>query len=435
VADDNALATESTELLRTLIRNACVNDGRVTSGQEVRNADALEDYFAGSGLVCERYVAAPGRESLITRIEGDDPSAPVLLLMGHTDVVPANPAGWQRDPFAAEVEDGVVWGRGAIDMLNLTATMAVAVRRLRASDFRPRGTLIYLAVADEEALGTYGAGHLIEHEPGAVRADYVITESGGVPIPTSSGPLLPLTVGEKGVNWRRLVVRGVPGHGAMPFRTDNALVVAAEAVRRIAAYQPKARILDVWRRCVSELELPPEVSAALIDPERVLGAATRLEPVSLARVVHACTHTTFSPNVVHGGVAVNVIPDRVTVEVDIRACRESAPARSTRCWPRRSVTSPRRSSSSPNAPRKVRSARPTRRWPRRLRAWRRPSSRAAGSSPASRPALPTPATSAGRASRRTGSACTHLASRTRSTPSCFTATTNGSTSRVCAFPP
>ena len=319
MADDNALATESTELLRTLIRNACVNDGRVTSGQEVRNADALEDYFAGSGLVCERYVAAPGRESLIVRIEGDDASAPVLLLMGHTDVVPANPTGWQRDPFGAEVEDGIVWGRGAIDMLNLTATMAVAVRRLRASDFRPRGTLIYLAVADEEALGTYGAGHLIEHEPGAVRADYVITESGGVPIPTASGPLLPLTVGEKGVNWRRLVVRGVPGHGAMPFRTDNALVLAAEAVRRIAAYQPKARILDVWRRCVSELELPPEVSAALIDPERVLGAATRLEPVSLARVVHACTHTTFSPNVVHGGVAVNVIPDRVTVEVDIRA--------------------------------------------------------------------------------------------------------------------
>ena len=228
---DDALATESTELLRTLIRNACVNDGRVTSGQEVRNADALEDYFAGSGLVCERYVAAPGRESLIVRIEGDDASAPVLLLMGHTDVVPANPTGWQRDPFGAEVEDGIVWGRGAIDMLNLTATMAVAVWRLRASDFRPRGTLIYLAVADEEALGTYGAGHLIEHEPGAVRADYVITESGGVPIPTSSGPLLPLTVGEKGVNWRRLVVRGVPTYvlsrRALPTTERRALAFYA----------------------------------------------------------------------------------------------------------------------------------------------------------------------------------------------------------------
>jgi acetylornithine deacetylase/succinyl-diaminopimelate desuccinylase-like protein len=319
VPDDRTLESEATELLRTLIRNRCVNDGHVTSGHETRNVDALEAYFAGSGLACERYAAAPGRESLIVRIEGADPAAPILLLMGHTDVVPANPAGWQRDPFAAELEDGIVWGRGAVDMLNLTATMAVAVRRLRARDFRPRGTLVYLAVADEEAFGTYGAGHLIEREPDAVRADYVITESGGVPIPTASGPLLPLAVGEKGVNWRRLVVRGIPGHGSMPFRTDNALVVAAEAVRRIAAYQPKARILDVWRRCVAELELPPDVAAALTDPERVLEAAASLEPVSLARVVHACTHTTFSPNVAHGGAAVNVIPDRVTIEVDIRA--------------------------------------------------------------------------------------------------------------------
>jgi len=326
MADDRTVETESTGLLRTLIRNACVNDGDVASGQEARSVAALEDYFAGSGLVCERYVTAPGRESLIARIEGRDAAAPTLLLMGHTDVVPANPAGWQKDPFGAEVEDGIVWGRGAIDMLNLTATMAVAVRRLRASDFRPRGTLVYLAVADEEAFGSYGAGHLTEREPDAVKADYVITESGGVPIPSATGPLLPLTVGEKGVNWRRLIVRGTPGHGSMPFRTDNALVVAAEAVRRIAAYQPRARILDVWRQCVSELPLPQALAAALTDPERVGEAAADLEPVSLARLVHACTHTTFSPNVAHGGVAVNVIPDRVTIEVDIRALPGVAPA-------------------------------------------------------------------------------------------------------------
>ena len=107
--------------------------------------------------------------------------------MGHTDVVPANASGWERDPFGGDVVDGVVWGRGATDMLNITSTMAVAMRRLAKSGFTPRGTLIYLAVADEEAGGTYGAKYLVDEKFDAVKADYVITESGGVPIPTRVG--------------------------------------------------------------------------------------------------------------------------------------------------------------------------------------------------------------------------------------------------------
>lgn len=192
------LTAEPIELLRTMIRNACVNDDTLGSGQEIRKVAALEDYFAGSGLACRRFEAAPGRASLVARIEGRDPQAPTLLLMGHTDVVPANPAGWRRDPFGGDLVDGIVWGRGATDMLNLTATMAVAARRLAVSGFRPRGTLVYLAAADEEAGGRYGAQHLTTQALDAVRADYVITESGGVPVPTPSGPGLPLTVGEKG---------------------------------------------------------------------------------------------------------------------------------------------------------------------------------------------------------------------------------------------
>ena len=128
--DDVAVETEATELLRTLIRNGCVNTGEPASGHEERSVGALEDYFAGSGLSCERYTSQPGRTSLITRIQGRDPKAPTLLLMGHTDVVPVNASGWQRDPFAGELVDGIVWGRGAIDMLNLTSTMAVATRDL-----------------------------------------------------------------------------------------------------------------------------------------------------------------------------------------------------------------------------------------------------------------------------------------------------------------
>ena len=319
MSDGRAIETEATELLRTLIRNKCVNDGTVGSGQETRNVAALEDYFAGSGVSCEKYTSKPGRESLIVRIEGSDPSAPRLLLMGHTDVVPVSPDGWRRDPFGGELEDGIVWGRGAIDMLNLTATMAVATRRLARSDFRPRGTLIYLAVADEEAGGTHGAGHLVEREPDAVKTDYVITENGGVPIPTSTGHVLTLGVGEKGANWRRLTVAGTPGHGSRPFRTDNALMTAAEVVRRIGSYQPKARIFDVWRRYVEALELGPELTRGLTDADRVLESARELDNLSLAREAHACTHTTFSPNVIRGGVKTNVIPDRVEIDVDIRA--------------------------------------------------------------------------------------------------------------------
>src|SRR5713226_4376217 len=302
--DEQSIETESTELLRTLIRNKCVNDGTVASGQEMRSVAALEDYFAGAGVACERHTSEPGRESLIARIEGRDPNAPRLLLMGHTDVVPVSPDGWKRDPFGGELVDGVVWGRGAIDMLNLTSTMAVATRRLAKDGFRPRGTLIYLAVADEEAGGNLGAGHLVERRPDAVKADYVITESGGVPIPTSKGHVLSVTVGEKGANWRRLTVAGTPGHGSRPFRTDNALVTAAEVVRR---------------EYVKAMDLGPELTAGLTDPARVLDTVRGMDNLTLAREAHACTHTTFSPNVMHGGVKTNVIPDRVEIDVDIRA--------------------------------------------------------------------------------------------------------------------
>ena len=149
--DEQAIETEATELLRTLIRNKCVNDGTVTSGQETRSVAALEDYFAGAGVACERYTSEPGRESLIARIEGSDPKAPRLLLMGHTDVVPVSPDGWKRDPFGGELVDGVVWGRGAIDMLLLAkldepqVSCGSAMRSTRPS-LAPRSSVIAAAL-------------------------------------------------------------------------------------------------------------------------------------------------------------------------------------------------------------------------------------------------------------------------------------------------
>src|SRR6266508_455985 len=231
------VTAETIDLLQQLIRNACVNDGQIESGEEIRSADLLEQYLGTTGLDLERYEPQPGRTSLVARIEGSDPNAPSLLLMGHTDVVPVNPDGWSRDPFSAEIIDDFVWGRGAIDMLNITASQAVAFRRLAESGFKPKGTLTYLA--------------------------------------------------------------------------------AAEVVRRIQSFDQVPRIQEVYRRFVEGMGYPEEVTSALLDPDGLREALSEL-PLGMARVVHACTHTTFAPTVMHGGTKTNVIPDSVELQVDVR---------------------------------------------------------------------------------------------------------------------
>ncbi|MCU4183809.1 M20/M25/M40 family metallo-hydrolase [Acidiferrimicrobium sp. IK] len=308
---------EVTELLQQLIRNGCVNDGGEASGHETRSSDVLRSYLEGTGLDLEAYEPRPGRSSLVARIEGTDPQAPSLMLMGHTDVVPVTEERWRRDPFGGELVDGEVWGRGAVDMLDLTSSMAVAFSRLARSGWRPRGTLIYLAVADEEALGAWGADWLCTHQLDAVRSDYVVTEPGGTRIAGRDGWRLPVVTGEKGTYWVRLRVAGTPGHGSQPWHTDNALVTAAQVVSRIASYQPATQIHDAWRRFVDGADWDPDVKAALVDPARLEAALGQL-PLGTARMVHACTHTTFSPNVVQGGKKTNVIPDEVVLDVDIR---------------------------------------------------------------------------------------------------------------------
>ena len=308
---------ESTDLLQQLIRNACVNDGRVESGAEIRSVDLLQQFLGDTGLDVERFEPQPGRASLVARIEGSDPTAPSLLLMGHTDVVPVNAEGWCREPFSGDLVDGFVWGRGAVDMLNITASQAVAFRNLARSGFTPKGTLIYLAVADEEALGTWGAKYLVEHERDAVFADYVLTESGGYQMPSPEGVRLPVLTAEKGTFWSKMRIHGTPGHGSQPFRTDNAVVTAAEVVRRLHDFQPDTTIHEVWRKFVEGMHYPPEIRDAFLDPDGLREALPEL-PLGMSRLVHACTHTTFSPNVMHGGTKTNMIPDVVDLEIDIR---------------------------------------------------------------------------------------------------------------------
>ncbi len=241
VSDTERRTHETVELLQAAIRNQCVNDGRPESGGEVRSSDLIESYLEGCGLDFQRVEPTPGRRSLVTEIEGTDPDAPTLCLLGHTDVVPVNAAGWQRDPFGGELVDGEVWGRGALDMLNLTCSMAVAMRTLAVSNARPKGTIKYIAVADEEAGGHHGARYLVDHEADTSRCDYLITESGGLSLTGPRGHGVTVTVGEKGTSWRRLIVRGTPAHGSMPYGADNALGARGRGCAADCHLSPRGR--------------------------------------------------------------------------------------------------------------------------------------------------------------------------------------------------
>ena len=203
-------------------------------------------------------------------------------------------------------------------MLNLTASMSVAFERLARSGFRPKGTLVLAAVADEEALGSHGAGWLAEHATDAVKCDYLITETGGIPLDGPSGKRLPVMVGEKGSCWCRLRVHGEAGHASQPLRTDNALVTAAEVVTRLARYRPEAQIHDAWRRFVDGMGWPAEIASVLLDRDRIDGFLDEMPDLGLARQAHACTHLTIAPTILHGGSKINVIPDTVDLDLDIR---------------------------------------------------------------------------------------------------------------------
>lgn len=320
LGSESALTRESIDLLQAMIRNECVNDGSADTGHESRNADVLVQALEGRGLDIDRYEPVPDRASIVARIEGSDPTAPSLCLMGHTDVVPVSPEGWRHDPFGGELIDGEIWGRGAVDMLNLTSAMAVAFRHLADTGFTPKGDLLFFGVADEEAGSGAGAAWFAEHDPDAIRADYVLTESGGLHLGTPDAPQIVMNVGEKGIEWRRLTVRGTPGHGSRPFRADNALIKAAAIVQRLAEYRPQPRFHELWRQQVHGFGFDEETSQTLLDVDRIDEFLDELPFPSIASHLYSCTHTTFSPNAAHlpPGQKTNIIPDAVTIDVDIR---------------------------------------------------------------------------------------------------------------------
>jgi acetylornithine deacetylase/succinyl-diaminopimelate desuccinylase-like protein len=319
---------QTVTLLRELIRNACVNNGAPDSGGEERSAETLQRFFAGSGVRIELVEPHPGRVSLVAELPGTDPDAASLLLLGHTDVVPPG-HGWTHDPFAAELIDGEVWGRGALDMLHLTAAYAVVMRALALSPVRLPGRLVFAAVADEESGGHLGAKWIVENRPELVDVDAVLGETGGIPLAVE-GPEgrvvrgVTVIVGEKGMSGRRLRVTGHPRHASTPFGADNAVVTAAAAISRIAEHEALAHIDDLWPQYVAALDLPEGVRAALTDPARIDAALPQLGPI--AGLAHAVTHTTYSPDIVRGGEKLNVVPQSAYVDLDIRTMPGVTPA-------------------------------------------------------------------------------------------------------------
>lgn len=305
-----SLTDDTLALLQSLIRNGCVNYFSADSGQEVTNADTLEAFFAGTDVVVERYEPHPGRVSISFTVEGTDPDAEPLTLLGHTDVVPVDEDKWTTDPFGGEIIDGRVFGRGATDMLYITAAMAACVRDV-ARGKRPRGTLTFVGCADEEARGGLGAKWLAEH--GQFPWKNCLSEEGGSHVPAVDGSdALAVVVGEKGAGQRRLTVHGDAGHGSAPYGRDLAVAKIAEVARRVAAIEPEVRADEIWEGYVRAWKFDPATEAALMRGEGY-EAFGQLESYS-----HAMSHLTISPTVLCAGNGINVLPSEAWLELDIR---------------------------------------------------------------------------------------------------------------------
>ena len=301
-----SLREEVTGLLQRLIRVDTTNP----PGNETAAAELLRDYLAESGVGCELIAKTPERANLVARIPGG--GGPSLLLLCHTDVVLADPAEWSVPPFSGELRDGMVWGRGALDMKSQVAANAVAIASLAREGFEPSGDLIFAACADEEVGDGFGLEWLCEEHPDAVRCDYAINEGGGERIELVDGtPIYEATVAEKMTAPFRLRVLGRSGHASMPGIADNALVKAARLIERLAAFRP-------------EPQLQPEVEAFLrvvlgeVPPANEAVERTRAVSPAAADGVEALLTATFSPTIVSASVKRNVIPAVCELEVDCR---------------------------------------------------------------------------------------------------------------------
>ena len=336
-AEDWATANDTlVDTLRALIRIPSVNpvDPAAPDGELVA-ARYIADRLVAAGLAPEVVEPVPGRGSVHVRLRGDGTGGEPLLLLSHLDVVPAPPERWTHAPFAADLADGAIWGRGAVDMKGMIAMELGVVERL-AAETRDAGLdpardpvpglrrdVLFTCTADEEAGGLAGAKWIAEHRPEWFRAAGALNEAGGVTVTIAGKRLYPIQVAEKGYAAYRIRVTGTWGHGSMP-RTDNAAVLAAQVIDRLATPGP-IRLTPVLSRFLDAAgaALPDEAGRLLAalagpDPSRAEAALGRICDPVYARALRALVRDTFSPDVVHAGVKYNVIPGDATVDVDGR---------------------------------------------------------------------------------------------------------------------
>ena len=301
-----SLRGEVTQLLQELIRLGTVNP----PGNETQAANLLRDYLGDHGVESELHARTPERANLVARLPGSG-GGPSLLLLSHTDTVPAAPAEWLLNPWSGEVRDGELWGRGALDMKGQVAAEAVALASLAREGFEPAGDLVFAACADEEVGTGFGLQWLCKSHPEAVRTDYALNEGAGERLELFGRAFYLCSSAEKMSSPFRLFVRGRAGHASVPGIADNALVKAAPLIERLAAYRP-------------ELQLGPETSAMIeamtgeaLPPEEALKLAYERDELA-AELLAPLLSLTLSPTMISASETRNVIPHLCRIDVDCR---------------------------------------------------------------------------------------------------------------------
>ncbi|MEB3033081.1 M20/M25/M40 family metallo-hydrolase [Mycolicibacter sp. MYC340] len=315
-------ADEVVELVSALIRFDTTNTGEPeTTKGEAECARWVAAQLEEVGYQTEYLESgAPGRGNVFARLKGSDPSRGALLIHGHLDVVPAEASEWSVHPFSGAIEDGYVWGRGAVDMKDMVGMMIAVARHLKRAGIVPPRDLVFAFVADEEAGGKYGAHWLVENRPDLFEGvTEAIGEVGGfsLTVPRRDGGerrLYLIETAEKGLCWMRLTAHGRAGHGSM-INDDNAVTTIAQAVARLGAHRFPLVLTDAvveFLAAVSE-----ETGHAIdVDSPDLEGMIEKLGPI--ARIVNATLRDTATPTMLSAGYKANVIPATAEAVVDCR---------------------------------------------------------------------------------------------------------------------
>ncbi len=299
------LQEETAEVLAKLIRFRTVNP----PGDERACAEWLAGYLEDAGLACELHAAEPERPNLIATLAGGD--GPTLGYLSHLDTVLADAQDWTADPWGAEVKDGFLYGRGAVDMKDQTAAEAVALVALARKGIRPNGDVKLIAVADEETGGSLGAQWLTENHPRESRIDYLVNEGAGAVMPYGGRRLYGVCVAEKGTFRFRVRATGTAAHASIPGLAENALLKLAPAITALGDARPGFDLTEATHALLEGLGEDPG------DPQGALDRVGRIEP-RLAPILDAALRVTFAPTIVSAGEKINVIPARAELRVDCR---------------------------------------------------------------------------------------------------------------------